>query len=45
MRRNVMRLFERLGAQIGRCDLKEVTLTTNGSQLARFADELVATPA
>jgi cyclic pyranopterin phosphate synthase len=41
VRRNVMSLFEGLGAQIGRSNLKEVTLTTNGSQLARFADDLV----
>src|SRR5271154_5706612 len=37
VRRGVMRLFDRLGAQIGESNLKEVTLTTNGSQLARFA--------
>jgi cyclic pyranopterin phosphate synthase len=42
VRRNVMSLFERLGAQIGRSNLKEVTLTTNGSQLARFAGNLVS---
>ena len=35
VRRNVMSLFDRLGAQIGKSNLKEVTLTTNGSQLAR----------
>ena len=39
VRKNVMRLFERLGARIGR-GLKEVTLTTNGSQLARYAQAL-----
>ncbi|MEJ0041502.1 MAG: GTP 3',8-cyclase MoaA [Rhizomicrobium sp.] len=37
VRRNVMQLFDRLGAQIGRSNLQEITLTTNGSQLARFA--------
>src|SRR5258707_6348781 len=42
VRRDVMRLFDRLGAQIGRSNLKEVTLTTNGSQLARFARDLAA---
>ncbi len=42
VRRNVISLFDRLGAQIGKSNLKEVTLTTNGSQLARFARELVS---
>jgi GTP 3',8-cyclase len=42
VRRNVMRLFDRLGSQIGKSHLKEVTLTTNGSQLARFARDLVS---
>jgi cyclic pyranopterin phosphate synthase len=41
VRRNVMRLFERLGANIGN-GLKELTLTTNGSQLARYARDLKA---
>jgi GTP 3',8-cyclase len=36
-----MQLFRRLGAQIG-FGLRELTLTTNGSQLARFAGELHA---
>jgi len=36
VRKDVMRLIERLGARIGH-GLKELTLTTNGSQLARFA--------
>ena len=39
VRKNVMRLVERLGAHIGR-GLKEVTLTTNGSQLANYAQAL-----
>ena len=41
VRRNVMWLFERLGARIGNA-LDELTLTTNGSQLARFAEPLYA---
>src|ERR1017187_7516145 len=36
VRRDVMQLFERLGGRIGQ-GLKEVTLTTNGSQLANYA--------
>ncbi|MGZ5928935.1 MAG: GTP 3',8-cyclase MoaA [Rhizomicrobium sp.] len=39
VRKNVMRLFERLGRRIGN-GLKEVTLTTNGSQLAQHAQGL-----
>lgn len=42
VRRDVMRLIERLGARIGEGGLKELTLTTNGSQLARFAPALAA---
>ena len=42
VRRNVMQLFERLGAHIGKDGLREVTLTTNGSQLSRFARDLAA---
>ena len=42
VRRNVMHLFERLGAEIGRGGLKELTLTTNGSQLATHARALAA---
>lgn len=41
VRRGVMALINRLGLQIGH-GLDELTLTTNGSQLARYADELVA---
>jgi cyclic pyranopterin phosphate synthase len=37
VRRNVMSLFEGLGARIGAGGLTELTLTTNGSQLSRFA--------
>jgi cyclic pyranopterin phosphate synthase len=39
VRRDVMRLFEGLGARLG-SGLKELTLTTNGSQLSRFAKPL-----
>jgi cyclic pyranopterin phosphate synthase len=39
VRKNVMRLFERLGARIGQ-GLKELTLTTNGSQLVQYAQGL-----
>jgi len=41
VRRNVLSLIERLGARIG-SGLEEVTLTTNGSQLSRFAPALAA---
>jgi cyclic pyranopterin phosphate synthase len=41
VRRNVLQLFERLGAHLGR-GLKELTLTTNGSQLATHARALAA---
>lgn len=41
VRRNMMHFVERLGARIGG-GLKELTLTTNGSQLSRFARELHA---
>jgi cyclic pyranopterin phosphate synthase len=39
VRRDVMRLFDSLGARLGQ-GLKELSLTTNGSQLARFAEPL-----
>jgi cyclic pyranopterin phosphate synthase len=42
VRRNVIGLFERLGGWIGAGGLKELTLTTNGSQLPRFASKLAA---
>jgi len=42
VRRNVMSLVEKLGTRIGSGGLKELTLTTNGSQLPRFARDLVA---
>ena len=42
VRRNVMSLIEGLGTRIGEAGLKELTLTTNGSQLSRFAAQLRA---
>jgi cyclic pyranopterin phosphate synthase len=42
VRRNVMSLIEKLGERIGAGGLKELTLTTNGSQLGRFAPQLKA---
>lgn len=42
VRRGVMELVHNLGKLIDTGDLEELTLTTNGSQLARYADELVA---
>jgi len=41
VRRNVMSLFRSLSRHLGTSALDELTLTTNGSQLSRFADELV----
>jgi cyclic pyranopterin phosphate synthase len=40
VRRDVMKLFRALGRHLETGALSELTLTTNGSQLARFADEL-----
>src|SRR5271154_869445 len=40
VRRNVMTLFERLGARLGHDGLEELTLTTNGSQLSNHARAL-----
>jgi cyclic pyranopterin phosphate synthase len=42
VRRNIMSLFEALGRHLRSGALDELTLTTNGSQLARFATELKA---
>lgn len=42
VRRDVMRLIETFGQEIGRGGLRELTLTTNGSQLARHAGALWA---
>ena len=41
VRRDVMKLFRSLGSHIATGALHELTVTTNGSQLARFASELV----
>ena len=41
VRRDVMTLFRRLGERIGN-GLDELTLTTNGTQLAKYADGLAA---
>jgi GTP 3',8-cyclase len=40
VRRNVMSLVRSLSRHLRTGDLDELTLTTNGSQLARYADEL-----
>ena len=40
VRRDVMKLFRSIGRHLQTGGLKELTLTTNGSQLARFAPEL-----
>ena len=40
VRRNIMSLFRNLARHLGTGALDELTLTTNGSQLPRFADEL-----
>jgi len=39
VRKNILQLVERLGARVG-AGLKELTLTTNGSQLGKFARPL-----
>ena len=41
VRRNIMEFFRAMSRHLGH-GLDELTLTTNGSQLARFADELAA---
>ena len=41
VRRNVMQLFKDLSRHLESGALEELTVTTNGSQLARYADELV----
>ncbi len=40
VRRGVMELFRSLGSRLGQ-GLSELTLTTNGTQLARYAEDLV----
>src|SRR6202045_5291583 len=42
VRRDIMTLFRSLGRHLDSGALDELTLTTNGSQLARYADELKA---
>ena len=41
VRRNIMSLFKNLSRHLISGDLKELTLTTNGSQLTKYATELV----
>ena len=41
VRRNIMSLFRSLSRHLQTGDLKELTLTTNGSQLVKYAHELV----
>ena len=41
VRKNVMSLVRGLGSRIG-AGLEELTLTTNGTQLTKYADELAA---
>ena len=40
VRKNIMQLIRNLGQKVKSGELEELTLTTNGSQLARFAGEL-----
>lgn len=40
VRRNIMNLFKGLGRHLDNGSLEELTLTTNGSQLSRYAREL-----
>ena len=42
VRRDIMTFFRGMGRHLESGALKELTLTTNGSQLARFADDLAA---
>ncbi len=42
VRREIMTFFRSMTRHLESGDLEELTLTTNGSQLARFADDLVA---
>lgn len=42
VRRNIMSLIQALGRHLKTGDLEELTLTTNGSQLERFAEDLYA---
>jgi cyclic pyranopterin phosphate synthase len=42
VRKNVISLFRSLGARLGAGGLKELTVTTNGTQLAKMAGDLYA---
>lgn len=42
VRRDIMTFFRSMSRHLQSGDLKELTVTTNGSQLARFADDLYA---
>ncbi len=42
VRRNIMELIRSLSRHLKTGDLDELTITTNGSQLSRYADELAA---
>jgi len=42
VRRNIMQLFRNLGRHLNTGNLEELTVTTNGSQLSKHADELYA---
>jgi cyclic pyranopterin phosphate synthase len=42
VRRDVMTLFQRLGGRLGAGGLNELTVTTNGTQLAKHAETLYA---
>ncbi|SER55489.1 cyclic pyranopterin monophosphate synthase subunit MoaA [Tranquillimonas rosea] len=42
VRRDIMKFFHGMSRHLESGDLRELTLTTNGSQLARFADDLYA---
>ena len=41
VRRNIIWLFNRLGEHLKTGDLDELTVTTNGSQLSKMADQLM----
>ena len=42
VRRDILQLIQALGAKVKAGELDEITLTTNGSQLAKFAKDLAA---
>ena len=42
VRRDIMNLFTKLGRYLDNNELDELTLTTNGSQLKRYASDLVS---